>query len=124
MLNRYWIVASVKRKVLSSYGWCSHFVGEPVTYAIFKDRRGVNPFCELKRRPAETVYGRLPSLNARPPSSLEGVGQGVIIRTPGETVKRLLQKNPDPWVRPAPAASPILTRAWRRGSSSCPSGRL
>ena len=66
MLNRYWIVASVERKVLSSYGWCSHFVGEPVTYAIFKDRRGVNPLSELKRRPAETVYGRLPSLNAHP----------------------------------------------------------
>ena len=96
MLNRYSIVASVKRKVLSSYGWCSHFVGEPVTYAIFKDRRGVNPFSELKRRSAETVYGRLPSLNARPPSSLEGLGQGVIIRTPIETVKQLLQENPRP----------------------------
>ena len=92
MLNRYWIVASVKRKVLSSYGWCSHFVGEPVTYAIFKDRRGVNPLSELKRRSAETVYGRLPSLNARPPSSLEGLGQGVIIRTLLETVKQLLQE--------------------------------
>jgi len=68
-------------------------LGEPVTYAIFKDRRGVNPLSELKRRSAETVYGRLPSLNARPPSSLEGLGQGVIIRTPIETVKQLLQRN-------------------------------
>ena len=51
---------------------------------------------ELKRRPAETVYGRLPSLNARPPSFLEGLGQGVIIRTPLETVKQLLQENLDP----------------------------
>ena len=110
MLNRYSIVASVKRKVLSSYGWCSHFVGEPVTYAIFKDRRGVNPFSELKRRSAETVYGRLPSLNARPPPYLEGLGQGVIIRTPHETVKQLLQENPrlqgseGPNPRPGPQA--------------------
>ena len=35
--------ASVERKVLSSYGWCSHFVGEPVTYAIVKEQRGVTP---------------------------------------------------------------------------------
>ena len=75
MLNRYWIVASVKRKVLSSYGWCSHFVGEPVTYAIFKDRRGVNPLSELNRRSAETVHGRLPSLNARPPHASKGLGK-------------------------------------------------
>jgi hypothetical protein len=75
MLNRSWIVASVKRKVLSSYGWCSHFIGEPVTYAIFKDRRGVDPLSGLNRRSAETVYGRLPSLNARPPSSLKGWGK-------------------------------------------------
>ena len=106
MLNRYWIVASVERKVLSSYGWCSHFVGEPVTYAIFKDRRGVNPLSELKRRSAETVYGRLPSLNARPPSFLEGLGQGVIIRTLLETVKQLLRENLDPpgFGRPQPPA--------------------
>jgi hypothetical protein len=106
MLNRYSIVASVKRKVLSSYGWCSHFVGEPVTYAIFKDRRGVNPSSELKRRPAETVYGRLPSLNARPPSSLKGLGQGVMIRTPLETVKQFLQENPRPQGSTGPTRGP------------------
>ncbi len=108
MLNRYWIAASVERKVLSSYGWCSHFVGEPVTYAIFKDRRGMNPLSELKRRSAETVYGRLPSLNARSPSDLEGLGQGVIIRTPLERVKQLLQENPRSrgFGRPQPPAQP------------------
>src|SRR5687767_3268938 len=116
MLNRYWIAASVERKVLSSYGWCSHFVGEPVTYAIFKDRRGVNPFSELKRRPAETVYGRLPSLNARPPSSLEGLGQGVIIRTPLETVKQFLQENPRPPRFGQPSPSP--------GSAPSPQARV
>ena len=42
-------VASVERKVLSSYGWCSHFVGEPVTYAIFKERRGVYPLDEVEQ---------------------------------------------------------------------------
>jgi hypothetical protein len=115
MLNRYWIVASVERKVLSSYGWCSHFVGEPVTYAIFKDRRGVNPLSELKRRPAETVYGRLPSLNARPPSSLEGLGQGVIIRTPLKAVKQLLQEGSRPlrWAGPSCQPGPhARVAAW------------
>ena len=56
---------------------------------------------ELKRRSAETVYGRLPSLNARPPSSLEGLGQGVIIRTHLETVKQLLRGTLNPRVAPA-----------------------
>ena len=43
------MLLSVERKVLSSYGWCSHFFGEPVAYAIFKERRGVNPLLELKQ---------------------------------------------------------------------------
>ena len=49
-------VASVERKVLSSYGWCSHFVGEPVAYAIFKEPWGVDPASEL-----EQVSWRLPT---------------------------------------------------------------
>src|SRR5882724_4375498 len=47
MLNH--CVASVERKVLSSYGWCSHFIGEPVAYAIIKEQRGVNPSSELEQ---------------------------------------------------------------------------
>src|SRR6266540_1363342 len=42
-------IASVGRKVLSSYGWCSHFVGEPIAYAIVKEQWGVNPSSELEQ---------------------------------------------------------------------------
>ena len=54
-------IASVERKVLSSYGWCSHFVGEPVAYAIFKERRGLRP---SRVEPDQLDgYDRLPALN-------------------------------------------------------------
>ena len=54
-------VASVERKVLSSYGWCSHFVGEPVTYAIFKERRGKDPIEEVEQV-SQSASDPLPSL--------------------------------------------------------------
>ena len=58
-------IALVRRKVLSSYGWCSHFVGEPVTYAIFKERRGNDPIEEVEQV-SLSASDPLPSLKAYP----------------------------------------------------------
>jgi hypothetical protein len=59
-------VALVGRKVLSSYGWCSHFVGEPVAYAIVKERAGHEPHLQELEQDSWSASDRLPSLNTRP----------------------------------------------------------
>src|SRR5438552_5635988 len=59
-------IALVRRKVLSSYGWCSHFVGEPVAYAIVKEQPGRAPLFKELEQVSWNAYDRLPSLNTRP----------------------------------------------------------
>jgi hypothetical protein len=62
-------VALVRRKVLSSYGWCSHFVGEPVAYAIVKEQPGRAPLFKELEQVSWNASDRLPSLNTHPRSS-------------------------------------------------------
>ncbi len=81
-------IASVGRKVLSSYGWCSHFVGEPIAYAIVKEQWGVNPSSELEqaswKHPTSCLLST-PTLGHR--NLTELLGQGKIIRAPQQPVK-------------------------------------
>src|SRR5215470_9414715 len=81
------VVASVGRKVLSSYGWCSHFVGEPVAYAIFKERRSRSPFWRVETGQLETS-DRLPSSTPALGTPNRDIRQTLILLTHQVSVKK------------------------------------